>query len=79
MPQYKGKLEAERLKMGFVGKIFGSGENVPLNIAAFVCLFSFAGLLLSWFIPSRIDPQYATQLFVGLIMASLGYIFGKSR
>lgn len=79
-PKTSKQIQMERLRMGFIGTLFGSGENIPLNIAAFVCLMAFIGLFIVWFFPSeQTDSQMAMQLFSSVITAALGFIFGRMK
>jgi hypothetical protein len=78
------ELETQRtarlLEMGWIGKVFGSVQDKPGNIAGFAIIASFL-VLVGILVVSAMDPAFKTDavlpIFTGIITLALGYLFGK--
>jgi hypothetical protein len=76
--------EERALEIGWVGKMFGSHQEKPGNIAgAAICvsLLFLGGLVgLAYFVPNtnNVPIGELMTLFGGIITLALGYLFGKS-
>lgn len=71
-------LEKTKLDIGLVGKLFGKGDSVKLNVAA-LCFFL---LILSGIIKSFMQFEDSVdywKIISPLITLTLGYIWGKER
>ena len=66
--------------MGWIGRIFGSVQDKPGNIAGIAILASFMVLVAVLFASAK-DPNFKTDalipVFTGIITLALGYLFGK--
>jgi hypothetical protein len=73
-------LDFARLNAGFMGKLFGTGKNGPVNIAG-ICIISgiLVGLVITGIATYSKSPEpYAIWQYVSpLITGALGFIFGK--
>lgn len=74
--------EIEKVKLGRVGRFFGSGENASKNITATICiLLIIGGAIVSLYAYAwKNDKELAGSIWgviAPIITLSLGYIFGK--
>ena len=69
------------MKMGWLGRIFGGGDEKSGNIAGFVLVFSFiAVVFLLWMSAAYPQARGITEAIAGfftIITTTVGYIFGK--
>ena len=78
----KGRLDLEKNQqnLGLLGKLFGDQQTAPSNIAGLtvmLSLFALSSLVFS----APEDPgtvQTIREVFLSTLLASLGYLFGKS-
>lgn len=62
-----------------VGKILGDSEHAPVNIGFIVIIASFSGLMfVLCTMPDNPAYEKLINLFSGVILATLGYVFGKA-
>jgi hypothetical protein len=86
LPQLPPELALEHetrrtaLEVGWFGRMFGSPQHKPGNIAGFAIIASFlvlAGIL----VVSARDPAFKIDavlpVFTGIITLALGYLFGR--
>jgi hypothetical protein len=66
------------LEAGWLGKIFGSSENAPTNIAGFILFLFFVSILIVLFLETRMEAVEYLKLVLPVITLVLGYLFGKS-
>lgn len=74
--------ETEKIKLGKIGKWFGTGENASKNITATICiLLIIGGAVVSFYAYAWKDDKELVGEIWGVIMPiitlSLGYLFGK--
>lgn len=73
-------LQENSQNLGWLGKAFGSAQHAPTNIAGLTVMFGFAGLLLIVICPiDKAIAQSLRELFGGLMLAALGYLFGAKK
>jgi hypothetical protein len=72
-------LRQERAQeMGLIGRIIGSRDHAPFNIAAFVAILATLSLLIIIvFSPDPAKLDFATKVLLPIILAVLGYLFGR--
>jgi hypothetical protein len=79
--EYETNRTTRSLEMGLIGRIFGSVQDKPGNIAGFAIIASFLILIAVLFVSAK-DPNFKTDallpVFTGIITLALGYLFGKS-
>ncbi len=66
-------------EMGYIGRLFGSREHAPTNIAGIIIIVGAIALLALAFLPVP-DPSIRSDLvkvFGGILFAALGYLFGS--
>lgn len=66
------------LQIGWIGRIVGTKEQAPSNIAgatALIAVLALVGLLLT---PNSPNSDIAQRTLLPIILAVLGYLFGKS-
>lgn len=69
-------LELERLNAGWLGKIFGIGDNASNNIAGFAVIIGF--LLGGIFSCINVTNPFEIWSYITpIITGALGYIFGR--
>ena len=73
----------EKTKLGFVGRLFGSGENASKNITATICIILLLGgaVVSLYAYAYKEDKELAGSVWnviSPIITLSLGYIFGKN-
>jgi hypothetical protein len=66
------------LEAGWLGKIFGSATNAPMNIAGVVLSAFILTIFLILLIHTRMEPVEYLKLVLPVITLVLGYLFGKS-
>jgi hypothetical protein len=66
------------LEAGWLGKIFGSATNAPMNIAGIVLSAFILTIFLILLIHTRMEPVEYLKLVLPVITLVLGYLFGKS-
>lgn len=69
------------MKMGWVGKVFGGGEEKAGNIAGVVLIASLVAvlfLLFLWALYPDARLSEAITSFFGVITTTVGYIFGRN-
>ena len=66
------------LEAGWLGKIFGSATNAPMNIAGVVLSAFILAIFLILLIHTRMEPVEYLKLVLPVITLVLGYLFGKS-
>jgi hypothetical protein len=66
------------LEAGWLGKIFGSATNAPMNIAGVVLSAFILAIFLILLIHTRMEPVEYLKLILPVITRVLGYLFGKS-
>ena len=72
-------------ELGWLGKVFGSRENAPVNIAGAIIVLGIFGLLISPFLPESQSFSRAdlAKTIASLILASFtflgGYLGGSSK
>jgi hypothetical protein len=72
--------EQMNLKMGWMGRVFGSGDEKVGNIAGAVLIVSIAAvLLLLWLSAVYPDAKLSEAIagFFTVITTTVGYIFGR--
>ncbi|EGR0722828.1 hypothetical protein QPB21_004683 [Vibrio alginolyticus] len=75
-------LDVARLNAGFIGKLFGTGSNGPVNIAgACVLLGLLTGLIITggMLYGAKNNPYEIWQYVSPIITGALGFIFGKGK
>lgn len=65
------------LEAGYLGKIFGSEKNAPLNIAGIVSIVLILAGVLIIYIPGGITCIEYWKTVVPILTMILGYLFGK--
>jgi hypothetical protein len=74
---YQYDLEKKKLGAGLIGKILGTKENAPYNIAGIVLLLS---IVLAMFVFMFLDDtKPAIDFFLPIVTLALGYIFGQKK
>jgi hypothetical protein len=66
------------LEAGWLGKIFGSATNAPMNIAGVVLSAFILAIFLTLLVHTRMEPVEYLKLILPVITRVLGYLFGKS-
>jgi hypothetical protein len=69
------------MKMGLVGRLFGSGDEKPGNIAGVVLVTSLASVLfLLWLSAAYPEARVSEAIagFFGIITTTVGYIYGRT-
>jgi hypothetical protein len=78
--EFETQRTTRSLEMGWIGRVFGSVQDKPGNIAGFAIIASFF-VLVGIIIVSARDPAFKTDavlpVFTGIITLALGYLFGK--
>lgn len=74
--------EIEKVKLGRIGGLFGTGDNASKNITATICiLLIIGGTVVSFYAyAAKNDKELASSIWgviAPIITLSLGYIFGK--
>ena len=74
--------EQQKIRLGIIGKLFGSGDNASKNITATICiLLIIGGTAVSLYAyASKDDKELVGSIWnviVPIITLSLGYLFGK--
>lgn len=74
--------EQQKIRLGIIGKFFGSGDNASKNITATICiLLIIGGTAVSLYAyASKDDKELVGSIWnviVPIITLSLGYLFGK--
>lgn len=72
----------QKIRLGFIGKIFGSGENASKNITATICVLLIIGgsIVSVYAYACKNDKELAGSIWnviVPILTLSLGYLFGK--
>lgn len=70
-------LEHKRLEAGVIGKLLGTGENAPVNIAGFTIGAFTLFLIITWGF-DRSSFSTNAGVILPIISLALGYIFGKN-
>lgn len=73
-------LDEAKLNAGVVGKLFGTGQNGPVNIAGLCVLLGLlTGLVISggMIYAAKSNPYEIWKYVSPLITGALGFIFGK--
>ncbi|MBY3228558.1 MULTISPECIES: hypothetical protein [Rhizobium] len=68
------------MKMGIIGKVFGSGDEKAGNIAGLVLVASLVAVLyLLWLSAAYPQAKVSEAIagFFGIITTTVGYIFGR--
>ena len=74
--------EQEKIRIGLIGRLFGTGENASKNITAIICiLLIVGGAVVSLYAYAWKDDKELVKSVWGtiapIITLSLGYLFGK--
>jgi hypothetical protein len=64
--------------LGWLGKFFGSGPNAPTNIAGFVVVACFMGIVATFFKEPNLQTSDLQKLLFGVMLTALGYLFGSN-
>jgi hypothetical protein len=75
-----GQLRRHSQELGLLGKLFGSKEHAPMNIAGFavvVAFFCIVGVLCWMPDTAAFSRKDATLILVGIITLALGFLFGR--
>jgi hypothetical protein len=79
--EYETQRTAKALEMGWFGRVFGTIQEKPGNIAGAAIVASFFVLVVVLIVSAK-DPAFRTDalipVFTGIITLALGYLFGKS-
>jgi uncharacterized membrane protein YoaK (UPF0700 family) len=78
-PSSKYKLEESQMKIeaGFLGKVFGTNKNAPVNIAgASIIILMIAGICSTFLSTDTPDLEF-WKVIAPIITAILVYLFGK--
>lgn len=76
-------LELERLNIGILGKIFGTGDNASSNIAGFAVMIAGFAILIGIFMAvtsSIFNVTNSSEIWSymsPIITIALGYLFGR--
>ena len=82
--QQKGITEADLKQqlqdLGVLGKVFGSRDQSPGNIAGLAIIVAFVMLIAILFSPESLSlpKKDAFTLVLGIISLTLGFLFGRS-
>jgi hypothetical protein len=71
-----GALRHHSQELGLLGKIFGSKEHAPYNIAAVTILMALGMLCFMFYQGS--NNAAAITLLGAIVTGGMGYVFGKS-
>jgi len=72
-PSYN--LAERKLEAGVIGKLFGTGNNAPKNIAGLVILILIVGGLVAYFLNG--DAGALFEIVIPIVTLGLGYLFGE--
>jgi uncharacterized membrane protein HdeD (DUF308 family) len=77
--QHKYALESKQMDIdaGLIGKIFGTSQAAPINIAGFIAIVLTMAGVLSLFIDATLKPDELWKIIVPILSMILGYLFGK--
>jgi len=74
------KLQEKQMDLdaGLLGKVFGSAQNAPSNIAGLVIIvLVFTGVCCFIWPPAGTSPLEVWKLLIPVITMILGYLFGR--
>jgi len=74
---YSLKSKQMDLESGWLGRLFGSNKNAPLNIAGFTVVFLLTSGVVVLFVQSAIPAGEYWKIIVPLLTLVTGFIFGK--
>ena len=76
--EFKHRLEEKRLDAGWLGKLFGSTQSAPSNIAGIVLISLIAiGIYSVVDPPEEISTLEIWKVLAPIMTMTLGYIFGR--
>ncbi len=70
-------LEQQKMRLGLLGKLFGSKETASTNIAGTVLLILVLTIPVLCFFPAKVAPLDYINIIVPIIGPIIGYFFGK--
>ena len=76
-PSGQYTLEAKKADLGVLGKLFGSRENAPGNIAGFILIWLVVVWTISLFYETHVPAGDILKIIVPLLALVMGYLFGK--
>ena len=72
------RLEEKRLDAGWLGKLFGSSQYAPFNIAGIMLILLLAiGAYCLYAPPEKISALEVWKVLAPIITMILGYLFGR--
>jgi hypothetical protein len=74
-PIAEAELRRHAQELGLLGRIFGSREHAPLNIAGAIAIFGLVGLIGSLFASTGAQGDLA-KTFGGIVIAALTFLGG---
>jgi hypothetical protein len=78
--EFDFKSEHNKQNLGWFGRILGGGDNLTNNIAALVLLMCFVGIFITLYMDNmKLDTAETKKLLFGVIMTTIGFIFGSSK
>jgi len=77
-PITEGSLRMKSQDLGLSGKLFGSREHAPINIAGFLIMFGIVGMLVAPALPASAGFSVGDmeKSFAALILAALTFLGG---
>lgn len=78
-PDQAFKLETQKLALqaGWLGKVFGTGANAPINIAGFTAVVLVVAGIVFMVMETKLQLGEYWKVSTPIVTLALGYLFGK--